>query len=71
MLFREFDKLKVCDLHEISKLEVYEYFLTPELEKQKAEKKIGDVVTVYKVIEIKPNGNTVYMPYYPILEEGK
>lgn len=71
MLFRDFDKLKVYDLHEISNLELYEYFLTPELESQKLEKKVGDVVTVYKVIEIKPNGNMVYMPYYPILEDVK
>lgn len=61
---KELDKLRVFSQDNLTSLELDECFLTPELEKQKQNVKNGDVITVYRVIEIRPNGNIVYMPVY-------
>jgi hypothetical protein len=68
MRIKDFIESKVCENSDFSSLEVFDYFLTPELESQKATAKPGDIVTMYKIIEIKENGNVVYTPVYPTLE---
>jgi len=68
MLQKEFDKLKIVNIGETTTLGLGEYFLSPDMEGQKASRKIGDTVTVYKVIEVRPNGNVVYTPVYLSLE---
>ena len=78
MQVNEFDKLPIQEniiKDEKSKqlivpLSVGDYFLTPTLsEAQKGLRKKGDYVTVYKVTEVKTNGNIVYAPDYLTLEE--
>lgn len=68
MRVKEFTDSKVCENNDLSSFELYDCFLTPELEAQKATAKPGDIVTMYKIIEIKENGNVVYTPVYPTLE---
>ncbi len=68
MLLREFEKLKVVNLYDKTDLELGEYFLTSELEEQKNTKKAGNEIVVYKVTEMRPNGNIVYKPCYINLE---
>lgn len=68
MRVKEFTDSKVCENNDLSSLGLYDCFLTPELEAQKSTAKPGDVVTMYKIIEIKENGNVVYTPVYPTLE---
>lgn len=68
MRVNEFTSSIVCENNDLSSLKVYDCFLTPELESQKATAKIGDIVTMYKIIEIKENGNIVYTPVYLTLE---
>lgn len=71
MRVNEFEKLRIIDMKgEYEPLENQEYFLTPELEGQRAGRKAGDIVTVYKVIEIKSNGNVVYTPEYLTLVDS-
>ena len=69
MRVKEFVDAKVFEQGDLISCELWDCFLTPELEAQKATAKPGDVVTMYKVIEKKENGNIVYAPYYPTLEQ--
>lgn len=69
MTVRDFDKLPICKFDDAITLHLHDYFLTPELESQKSEKKKGDTVAMYMVTEIKPNGNILYQPVYDILVE--
>ena len=68
MLLREFEKLQVVNLLDKLRFNVGDVFLTQELEEQKYNKKAGQEVVVYKVIEVKLPDNIVYMPAYLILE---
>lgn len=75
MFAKEFDKLPVHDdlQEEIDKnkipLQKGDYFLTPTLsDMQKGQKNKHDEVTVYKVIEVRANGNIVFKPEYIRLE---
>jgi len=61
---REFEKLKIYNLSEITDIKLGEYFLTPNLESQKVEKRDGDEVSVYLITEVKPNGNILYEARY-------
>ena len=70
MLLREFERLKVVDVPHSNNndFNIGDYFITPSLEEQRNTKKIGDEIVVYMVIEVKENGNIVFMPTYLTLE---
>ena len=68
----EFEKILVYDdsvKNEHPPLKQGDLFLSPSLASQKGTKKIGDTITMYLVVDVRPNGNILYKPVYDVLQQ--
>lgn len=67
-LFAELPQFDI--LMDDGRLKVGDKFLYGQsMKRQVDEKKVGDMISYYKVIKVKPNGNVEYIPVYEKLEE--